>query len=256
MRLRSSRWLCAYIAAVAFAMSTSASAQTPSPLPGAVGPPAASAPRGSVAAGALDESIRLDGRLDEDAWHRAPSIDNLTMSEPTPGAAPTARTIVRVLADRKALVIGVRCEDPDPAGIVSFTKARDASLLNEDHVKVVARHVPGRPVRLRLRGQPERRALRRAYRPRRRERQRELGRHLGGGDRRDAGRAGRRDPHPRLDAELQAGLREWHFNVQRRIQRLLETDRWAGREPRLPGHADEPRRRADRPAGVRSRASA
>ena len=23
------------------------------------------------------------------------------------------------------------------------------------------------------------------------------------------------------------GLREWHFNVQRRIQRLLETDRWA-----------------------------
>src|SRR5206468_6417795 len=23
------------------------------------------------------------------------------------------------------------------------------------------------------------------------------------------------------------GLREWHFNVQRRVQRLLETDRWA-----------------------------
>ena len=23
------------------------------------------------------------------------------------------------------------------------------------------------------------------------------------------------------------GLREWHFNVQRRIQSLLETDRWA-----------------------------
>src|SRR5512139_2836797 len=93
--------------------------------------------RPSLDAGALDGSIRLDGRLDEAAWQGAPLIDSLTMSEPTPGAAPAGRTIVRVLAGRKAIVIGVRCEDPDPAGIVSFTKARDASLQNEDHVALV-----------------------------------------------------------------------------------------------------------------------
>ena len=48
-----------------------------------------------LGAGALDGSIRLDGKLDEPAWQQAPRIDNLTMSEPTPGAAPSGRTIGR-----------------------------------------------------------------------------------------------------------------------------------------------------------------
>ena len=125
--------------AVAFVLAArvAAFAQAPAAGPGSPAPPAAAAPRPAVNAGALDGSIRLDGRLDEALWQQAPRIDNLTMSEPTPGAAPTGRTIVRVLADRRALVIGVRCEDPDPAGIVSFTKARDSALQDEDHIKVV-----------------------------------------------------------------------------------------------------------------------
>ena len=45
-------------------------------------------------------------------------------------------------------------------------------------------------------------------------------------------RARRRDGRSRFSIPTQTlsfkpGLHEWHFNVQRRIQRLLETDRWA-----------------------------
>ena len=230
MRVRLRRPICAPVAALTLAVCAGASAQTPSPSPppGAVGPPAVSAPRASVAAGALGESIRLDGRLDEDAWHRAAAIDNLTMSEPTPGAAPTGQTTVRVLADRRALVIGVRCEDPDPAGIVSFTKARDGSLQNEDHVKVVLDTF-----------QDGRSGYVFAVNP--------------GGARYDAlVEPGGESENPNWDGLWQAatsrdaggwsleiripvstlsfrqGLTTWNFNVQRRIQRLQETSRWSG----------------------------
>jgi len=45
--------------------------------------------------------------------------------------------VVRVLANARAIVIGIICEDPDPAGIVSFSVRRDAPLANEDHVRIV-----------------------------------------------------------------------------------------------------------------------
>ena len=79
--------------------------------------PGAASSRPSIGAGKLIGAIRLDGRLDEAAWQQAQAIENLTMSEPTSGIAPSARTIVRVLADAKTLLVGVRCEDADPAGI-------------------------------------------------------------------------------------------------------------------------------------------
>lgn len=65
-----------------------------------------------------------------------------------------------MLADATSIVIGITCDDPDPAGIVSFSVRRDAILDSEDHVR-------------------------------------------------------------------KPGLHEWPFNVQRRIQRRLENDRWA-----------------------------
>lgn len=59
--------------------------------------------------GTLAGAVHLDGLLDEPAWAAAPAIDSLTMSEPTAGGAPSARTIVRVLADAHAIVIGIEC---------------------------------------------------------------------------------------------------------------------------------------------------
>src|SRR5262245_10041134 len=65
--------------------------------------------------------IIVNGTLDEAAWQGADVIDAFTQAEPTEGADPTGRTIVRVLAGPKALVIGITCEDSDPSGIVSFS---------------------------------------------------------------------------------------------------------------------------------------
>ncbi|MFQ5537173.1 MAG: hypothetical protein ACE5GJ_06940 [Gemmatimonadota bacterium] len=84
--------------------------------------------------GRLDGPIKLDGILDEPAWAHADSIPDLTMTEPVEGATPTGRTVVRVLANRQELVVGIVAYDPDPGGIVSFSKARDPYLRAEDHV--------------------------------------------------------------------------------------------------------------------------
>ena len=66
--------------------------------------------------------VRVDGVLDDPAWAAADRIPNPTMIEPSQGGTPTGRTRVGVVASRDALYIGVICDDPDPTGIVSFTK--------------------------------------------------------------------------------------------------------------------------------------
>ena len=42
-----------------------------------------------------------------------------------------------MLASRDEIVIGAFCQDPDPTGIVSFSKARDADLDSEDYLRIV-----------------------------------------------------------------------------------------------------------------------
>lgn len=52
--------------------------------------------------------IRLDGRLDEEAWLQAPPITDFVQKEPLEGAAPTAPMEVRILYDDTAVYIGAR----------------------------------------------------------------------------------------------------------------------------------------------------
>src|SRR5512138_3500528 len=87
--------------------------------------------------GRVTSVISLDGRLDEPSWLAADSIDGLTEIEPTEGATPTGRTVVRVLADATTLFIGIRADDPEPERLTRFARARDADLSSEDHVKLV-----------------------------------------------------------------------------------------------------------------------
>ncbi len=176
----------------------------------------------------LPEGLRLDGLLDEPAWAAAPAIEDLSMVEPRQGDAPTGRTVVRALAGPKAVVFGLRCFDPDAPGIVSFTKERDGDLESEDHVLLVLDTF-----------QDGRSGYVFAVNP--------------GGARFDAlVQPGGEDVDSNWDGEWEAvvlrdaegwtaeiripvetlsfkrGLTEWGFNVQRRVQRLQETDRWAG----------------------------
>ncbi|MBI4888790.1 MAG: hypothetical protein HY824_16955 [Acidobacteria bacterium] len=80
----------------------------------------------SLLAGSIAERIVLDGVLAEGAWTAADAAGAFLQTDPAEGAAPSARTTVRVLADTAGLVIGILCEDSDPDGVVSFSVRRDA----------------------------------------------------------------------------------------------------------------------------------
>jgi hypothetical protein len=178
-------------------------------------------------AGMLPERITVDGVLDEPAWSAADQTDAFAQADPVEGADPSARTVVRVLAGSNGLLIGIVCDDPDPRAIVSFSVQRDAVLASEDHVRIVlGPFLDGRsgyvfavnPSGARYDG---------LINP--------------GGESESADWDGiwqaatARSPTgwsaevwiPTQTLSFRPGLREWHFNVQRRIQRLLETDRWA-----------------------------
>src|SRR4030095_1539345 len=177
--------------------------------------------------GALPDSLSVDGVLDEAAWMSAPVADAFTQTDPAEGAMPSARTTVRVLAGAKALAIGIVCDDPNPNGIVSFSVRREAPLGNEDHVRMVlGPFLDGRsgyvfavnPSGARYDG---------LIHPAGDNENAEWDGIWEAGTTRTAMGWSVEILIPTQTLSFKPGLYEWNFNVQRRIQRLLETDRWA-----------------------------
>jgi hypothetical protein len=188
-----------------------------------------SAERAAVRVG-TGEGIRLDGELREPVWQTVDSIAPLTQVEPNQGAAPSARTIVRVVTTGDAIVFGIRAENPPGVGLVAFARQRDAELDSEDHIKLVLdTYLDGRSGYVF------------AVNP--------------NGARYDALVAEQgEEEDANWDAVWEAvtsrtstgwsaeiriplksflfrrGLSQWGFNVERRIQRLQETDRWTSSE--------------------------
>jgi hypothetical protein len=148
--------------------------------------------------------------------------------EPEEGGVPAGQTTVKVLASSKEVVFGVVCQDPDPAGIVTFSKARDSDLEAEDHVLVVLdTFQDGRtgyvfavnPSAARFDGlvivqgedvNPNWDAVWEARTAR------------------DEQGWSAEIRIPIKSIAFQKGQTSWGFNVQRRVQRLQETSRWAG----------------------------
>ncbi len=93
--------------------------------------------RPTLRAGRLVGPIHLDGLLSEPAWAAADSITDLIQVEPAQGGRPSGRTVVKVLADAGTLLIGVVAYDPEPSGIVSQSRAPDSELDQEDHIRLV-----------------------------------------------------------------------------------------------------------------------
>jgi len=83
---------------------------------------------------AVDAPPCLDGALDEAMWKNAPVLTRLTQVEPQPGKPMTEFTELRVVYDRTAIYLGVRCHDRDPARIRCRGRERDGSVLSGDHV--------------------------------------------------------------------------------------------------------------------------
>ena len=175
----------------------------------------------------VEEEVRIDGVLDEGSWGRATPLGPLTMIEPIEGEPPTAATEIRVMADVRNLYVGIWAYDDNPAEIVSYSKARDSQLRSEDHIKIIVDPF-----------QDGQSGFVFAINP--------------AGARYDALVAGqgtrensswdavweantRRTPEgwtaeiriPVQSLTFDASLDAWGFNVERRIQRILEVSRWA-----------------------------
>lgn len=179
-------------------------------------------------AGSLPEDFRLDGVLDEPAWAAADAIRGLTVVVPNQGARPADETVVRVLAGAETLVVGIRCADSRPDGIVSRSMDRDTSLDGQDHVHVLlGTFRDGRsgyvfsvnPSGARVdglvayRGEGENRSWDGLWEAK---------------TSRDAGGWSAEIRIPVLTLGFKPGLREWDFNVERYQERLRETSRWSG----------------------------
>src|SRR4026209_699416 len=63
-------------------------------------------PRPVVQAARAEGVLKLDGRLDEEAWSKAVPVTGFTQHEPFEGKPATERTEVRILFDAQALYIG------------------------------------------------------------------------------------------------------------------------------------------------------
>ncbi len=177
--------------------------------------------------GRIDNSYRLDGKLNEQFWELTDSINTLTMVEPDENSPAAYRTVVRIAADNEKIIIGVRCYD-NPDKITSYSKARDARIFSEDYIKfVLDPFMDGRSGYIF------------AINP--------------SGARYDALVSDRGESEnsnwdgiwlartnidgkgwtaefeiPVKTLSFNNNLRFWGFNIERRIQRLLEKDRWSG----------------------------
>ncbi|OGC02375.1 hypothetical protein A2V82_08600 [candidate division KSB1 bacterium RBG_16_48_16] len=179
-------------------------------------------------AGTLGSDLHFDGNMNGPAWWAVTdSIADLITIEPEEGGVPAGRTVVKVLANRNEIVVGARCYDKDPRGIVSFSKARDTELDEEDHLVIVLdTFQDGRsgyvfavnPSGARFDGLVI-----------------EQGEDVNSDwdtiweamtSQDDKGWSAEiRIPIKSLN--FKKGLTEWGFNVQRRVQRLQETSRWS-----------------------------
>ena len=65
---------------------------------------------------APEDTVVVDGLLDEAFWQRATPAADFLQLDPDNGAAATERTEVRIAFDRQRLYIGVTCYDSDPRG--------------------------------------------------------------------------------------------------------------------------------------------
>jgi hypothetical protein len=76
-------------------------------------------------AGELIGEISMDGRLDEEAWSRAPHFSGFIQGTPVQGIPAEEDTEVRVIFSDDAIYVGARMYESNPSGIVKRLVRRD-----------------------------------------------------------------------------------------------------------------------------------
>ena len=79
-----------------------------------------------------DETINVDGRLDEAVWQRAEAVTDFRQFDPKNGEPATERTELRIIFDRDHLYIGAKFFDSDPHGVLGNQMVRDGALDADD----------------------------------------------------------------------------------------------------------------------------
>jgi hypothetical protein len=108
-------------------------------LPAAGQPPGAGPlpPRPALAALSIDEPIKMDGLLDDEAWRKADVATHFIQREPNLGQPATEPTEVRVVYTNTTLYLGIRALAADPDQIVGEEMQRDGALYRDDSVLVL-----------------------------------------------------------------------------------------------------------------------
>ena len=74
----------------------------------------------------------IDGKLDDEVWRHATTIDDFHQTVPTDGASPTEATIVRVTYDDEYLYIAADLRDSDPTGIRAKQMIQGKMFFSDD----------------------------------------------------------------------------------------------------------------------------
>ena len=90
----------------------------------------------SIAALRLEpgERIKVDGRLDEDAWRRAKKGGGFRQYDPGRGLPATERTEFAIAYNRDHLYAAVWCYESEPGGVMARTMRRDRVFTGSDFV--------------------------------------------------------------------------------------------------------------------------
>jgi len=91
----------------------------------------------SVEARLLDPGagVRVDGRLDDDAWRDAPPAGGFRQWDPERGAGASEETLFKVAYDGEALYFAVACLERDPGRITGTLSRRD-QIAHSDYFAV------------------------------------------------------------------------------------------------------------------------
>ena len=85
----------------------------------------------------INEKIKIDGELNEDAWKKAKNITNFTQRQQIEGAPATEKTKVAVLYDDNNLYFGIWAFDKEPDKIIAKSMKRDFSWGSEDNFEII-----------------------------------------------------------------------------------------------------------------------
>lgn len=85
----------------------------------------------------INSTIKIDGKLDDEAWRDIKPIDSFVDALPIEGAEPTQRTEIKMVYDNQAIYVSGKMFDTAPDSVLHELGNRDDGDLNADKVRVV-----------------------------------------------------------------------------------------------------------------------